>query len=412
MNNSLFGNMKQSQALLTTTLEDHPLNSAINGLRTLKLTSSSPSISTRQGYRQTNLLTDDPANLGKAGDSLLVDKSLVNPWGVSFSPTGPFWVSDNGTGVTTLYNGNGQPFPFPPQPPLVVTIPPPKDSPAGTVAAPTGQVFNSTTSDFVVSKDGHPRDGKPAVFLFVTEDGTISGWNPQVDPTHAILAVDSSASGAVYKGLALLGDSLYAADFHNNKIDIFSKDFHLDGSFTDPQATQLGFAPFNIQNLGGKLYVTFAKQNGPDNHDDQAGPGNGFIDVFDPSNDSLTRLASGTAVGGKNSALNSPWGLALAPADFGKFSHDLLVGNFGSGQIDAFDPNSGAFLGKLRDISGKPIQIDGLWSLTFGNGGQAGKTNELFFTAGINDEQHGLFGKIQAESTPPNLTIDFGSSAG
>jgi uncharacterized protein (TIGR03118 family) len=335
-------------------------------------------------YHQTNLVSDLP-NVAK-----FQDPNLVNPWGLSHSSTSPWWVSDNGTGVSTLYNGQGQAFPL--GSPLVVTIPPPAGSPAGTTAAPTGNVFNGT-SGFVVTEGG--KSG-PSFFIFATEDGTIAGWNPTVDMTHAVLAVDNSASGAIYKGLAIgsngSGAFIYATNFHAGTIDVFDSNFApatLSGSFTDPRIP-IGYAPFGIQNIGGNLYVTYALQD-ENKEDDVAGPAHGFVDVFDTNGNLIRRLVS-------HGRLNSPWGLALAPADFGRFSNDLLVGNFGDGRINAIDPKSGAFLGQLSEQAGKPITIDGLWALVFGNGANAGATNELFFTAGIDDEAHGLFGDIQSES--------------
>ncbi len=336
-------------------------------------------------YQQTNLVSDLP------GLAAHTDPNLVNPWGMSRSSTSPFWVSDNGTGVTTLYDGTGQPF-VPPSPPfrpipLVVTIPPPAGS------TPTGQVFNPT-SDFVVTSGA--ASGK-SFFIFATEDGTVSGWNPSVPAlpsTTAILVVDNSATGAVYKGLAIgstaSGNFLYAANFHDGTIDVFDKNFapaSLAGSFSDPDIPD-GFAPFNIQNLDGQLYVTYAKQDAP-KRDDVAGKGNGFVTVFDTEGNFIRRIAS-------RHKLNSPWGLALAPGDFGRFSQNLLVGNFGNGRINAFDLSTDTFRGQLRGPDGKRITIDGLWALTFGNGQTAGPTNVLFFTAGIEEEQHGLFGSLKA----------------
>jgi uncharacterized protein (TIGR03118 family) len=335
-------------------------------------------------YQQTNLVSDLP------GVASVTDPHLVNAWGMSHSSTSPWWISDNGTGVSTLYNGSGAPFP--PGSPLVVTIPPPLGSPAGTIAAPTGNVFNSS-SGFVVTKDG--KSGHPN-FIFATEDGTISGWSPAVDPTNAILAVDNSASGAVYKGLALgsnsSGDFLFATNFHNGTVDVFDTRFapaSLTGSFTDPGIPS-GFAPFGIANLNGQLYVTYAKQNAA-RHDDVAGPANGFVDIFDTNGNLIRRLVT-------RGRLNSPWGLTFAPADFGQFSNDLLVGNFGDGRINVVDPSTGGFLGQLRDRDNRAITIDGLWGLAFGNGATAGPTTTLFFTAGIDDEAHGLFGSLRHEA--------------
>jgi uncharacterized protein (TIGR03118 family) len=334
-------------------------------------------------YQQTNLVSDLP-NIAKVQDS-----NLVNPWGLSHSPTSPWWVSDNGTGVATLYDGNGTPVnPLPPgTPPLVVTIPPPA---GGTSSAPTGNVFNGT-SGFVVTEGGA---SGPSRFIFATEDGTISGWNPTVDQTHAILVVDRSTvgAGAVYKGLAIAGNSIYATNFRFGTVEMFDSNFHLVKSFTDsklattcPLPNQC-YAPFGIQNIGGNLYVTFALQDA-EHHDDVAGPAHGFVDVFDTSGNLIRRLIL-------HGRLNSPWGLTLAPADFGRFSNALLVGNFGDGRINAYDLNTGEFLGQLRDQANTPITIDDLWALGFGNDANAGLHNELFFTAGINDEADGLFGKI------------------
>jgi len=343
-------------------------------------------------YERTNLVSDIP------GVARFTDSNLVNPWGLSHSPTSPWWVSDNGTGVSTLYISGGRGFPQ--GSPLVVNIPPPTGSPAGTTAAPTGNVFNPVNStdpdDFVVSENG--KSG-PSIFIFATEDGTISGWNPTVDLTHAILAVDNSkvGLGAVYKGLAFgsnaSGDFIYATNFRFATVDVFNENFapaHLSGNFTDPNIPN-GYAPFNIQNIGGKLYVTYAKQDAA-KHDDVSGAGHGFIDVYDTNGNLLQRLIS-------HGVLNSPWGLALAPANFGQFSNDLLVGNFGNGLIHAFNPNTGALLGKLLDKFDNDVRIDDLWALAFGNGHLAGETDQLFFTAGIADEGHGLFGSIDSENS-------------
>jgi uncharacterized protein (TIGR03118 family) len=318
-----------------------------------------------------------------AGLAPVTDPALVNPWGISHSATSPFWVSDNGTGVSTLYNGAGAKLS------LVVTIPPPAGSPAGTTAKPTGQVFNGS-ADFVVTNG---TASAPSRFIFATEDGTISGWNPNVDATHAILAVDNSGAGAIYKGLAIganaAGNFLYAANFHAGTIEVFDKDFQqvkLDGSFSDPDIHS-GFAPFNIQNLDGKLYVTYAKQDA-DAEDDVAGPANGFVDAFDTAGHLLQRVAT-------RGRLNSPWGLVIAPPSFGPFANDLLVGNFGDGRINVIDPVSGEFLDQLRDADNRAITIDGLWGLIVGNGTDQ---NKVYFTAGPNDEADGLFGYLKPNS--------------
>jgi uncharacterized protein (TIGR03118 family) len=347
-------------------------------------------------YQQHNLVSDLP------GMAQFQDSNLVNSWGIAHSPTGPWFVADNGTGVATAYFGNGEAFQMNGTP-LVITIPPP--SGVSGMAAPTGTVFNPNPSEFRLSQD----EKSGAQFLFATEDGTISGWNPNVDPTHAILKVDRSQIrvrgdlGAVYKGLAFGsnddGDFIYATNFRFGMVEQFNAQFQLVRSFTDPAlandcpvkgSPKQCFAPFGIQNVGGKLFVTYALQNKAE-HDDVSGPGNGFIDVFDTEGQLLQRFAS-------QGTLNSPWGVALAPAHFGAFSNHLLIGNFGDGRINAFDLQTGAFDGQLADTAGNPISIDDLWGIAFGNGGLAGQRDELFFAAGIGDEMHGLFGKIVSQN--------------
>jgi uncharacterized protein (TIGR03118 family) len=341
-------------------------------------------------YLQTNLTSDLP---GVAGH---MDANLVNPWGLAVNPApnGFMWVADNGTGLSTLYDGNGVANS------LVVTIPPPASMPTAT-AAPTGIVFNGS-SDFMVTSGG--KTGT-AAFLFATEDGTISAWAPAVDLTHAILEVDNSAAGAVYKGLALgsnatNGSLLFAANFNAGTVDVYDKNFKKVNLPFKDATLPAGFAPFRVANIGGSIYVAYAMQNA-DKHDDVAGPGNGFIDVFDTNGNLLRRLVSG-------GQLNSPWALVRAPANFGAFSNDLLVGNFGNGLINAFDPTTGAFLGQLQDFNGNAIHIDGLWGLAFGNGTTAGNTNTLFFAAGINGERNGLFGSLTPTitGTPNERFVD------
>jgi len=305
---------------------------------------------------------------------------LVNPWGVSFSDASPFWVSDNGTGLATLYNGAGDKLG------LVVTVPPPG-------AAPTGQVFNSSSS---FNGD---------IFIFATEGGTITGWRGALGTTAEIL-VNSSAIGAVYKGIAIasIGSNsyLYATDFHNNFITVLPGIGapSLSGTFTDPNLPA-GYAPFNIQNIGGKLYVTYAVQDAA-KHDDVSGLGHGIVDVFDLQGNFLQRLIS-------NGPLNSPWGMAIAPSGFGNFGNDLLVGNFGDGTINAFNPSTGDFLGQLDGANGMPLINLGLWDLTFGNGGNGGSKSDLYFTAGIPGdgkvEDHGLFGAIAATPEPATFAL-------
>jgi len=337
-----------------------------------------------RSYVQTNLVSDIP------GLATHTDPNLKNPWGTSVGPGTPIWVSDNHAGVTTLYdgNGNGQP--------RVVAIPAPPSAGAGAVGAPTGQAFNTfdpASTDFVISKGGV---SGPAFFLFATEDGIIAGWNPTVDNTHAVIAVDNSTAtdaagdvGANYKGLALVstpnGKFIYATSFRFGRVDVFDNHFNLVNSFTDPTIPD-GFAPFGIHNIGGKLYVTFAKQ-GPGKDDDDARPGNGFVDVFSPNGDLLQRLVS-------RGRLDSPWAVTLAPSSFGAVGGDILVGNFGNGRINAYDPTSGKFRGELTTSVGGPIVIDGLWGLRFAPATPGAGPNTLFFTAGINHEADGLFGTL------------------
>jgi len=328
-----------------------------------------------ESFTVTNLVTDDAS----ANPAPLVDPQLVNPWGVSYGPTSPFWVSDNGTGVSTLYtvdpttnatSKNG----------LVVSIPG-----EGNV---TGQVFNSAGSS-QFSGD---------LFLFGSEDGTISGWQPSLGTSAAVRHL---GNGESYKGLALSGSGssalLYGANFASGKVDVYDVSFMptLNGSFLDPNLPS-GYAPFNVQNLGGTIFVTYALV-GPTG-DDVAGPGIGIVDAFNPQGVLQRRVATG-------GVLNSPWGLAIAPGTFGSLAGSLLVGNFGDGRIHAFDPTTGTELATLTDGLGNPIAIDGLWSLTPGNGAAAGSPGSIYFTAGPDDESHGLFGVIAVVPEPGTLAL-------
>jgi uncharacterized protein (TIGR03118 family) len=350
-------------------------------------------IATRS-YVKTNLVSDI------AGMARVTDPHLKNPWGMAASPNtptspgSPLWVSDNHAGVSTVYDGAGNPQPSSTNA-LVVSIPAPPSAGSGAVGAPDGVVFNTfdrASADFVIAKDGA---SGPSFFLWATEDGIIAGWNPSVDGTHAVIAVDRSTEkdsagdvGAVYKGLALVSTSagkfLYASNFRFGTVEAFDSNFKLVNSFTDP-TVPAGFAPFGIHNIGGKLYVTFALQ-GAGKMDDDARPGNGFVDVFAPSGVLLQRFAS-------RGKLDSPWAVTLAPSSFGVFGGDILVGNFGDGRINAFDPTSGAFLGQLSEAAG-PLTIPGLWGLRFGTSAFGLDKNTLYFTAGINDEADGLLGDI------------------
>jgi uncharacterized protein (TIGR03118 family) len=336
-------------------------------------------------YRQINLVSDQP------GKAPLKDPDLVNAWGLAASPGtnaapgSPLWVADNGSDKATLYTGATATSVS--KAGLVVSV---------TGAAPTGQVFNSDQSAFVVS-DNKGHSGS-SVFLFDTENGTIDGWSPAVGatgggPSTVTEVARDNGANAVYKGLAIAQASdgktyLYAANFRSGRVEAYDSTFKPvelpGGLFVDPRLPA-GYAPFGIAEINGKLYVTFAKQDAK-LEDDVAGPGHGFVDVFTNDGVFVRRLVT-------RGALDSPWGLALAPAGFGQFSGDLLVGNFGNGHINAYNRATGAHLGQLRRQNGKPIVIDGLWGLRFGNG-NAARTNELIFSAGPDDESHGLLGKV------------------
>lgn len=347
-------------------------------------------IDTRKAaFQQTNLVSD---GFVKAP---VIDPNLINPWGVSFRATGPFWVSDNGTGVATIYTGKGQPVTVAGHKAITIATPPGQTSPA----SPTGQVFNSAGTGFNISSGGKTAS---SIFLFATEDGTISGWNPAVKSGSSVLAVDNSkgGKGAVYKGLAIgkVGKStvLYAANFRSGNIDVFNQNFKLIKSFTDHTVPK-GYAPFNVQVLDGHLFVTFALQDSQ-KHDDVAGAGHGFVDEFNLQGKLLNRVAS-------RGPLDSPWGLAVAPSGFGKFSHDLLVGNFGDGTINVFSSKNDKFLGKLRGANGAPIKIGDLWALVPGNGGKNSDPKKIYFTAGVQNEAHGLFGSLGAISDHNHTTV-------
>ncbi|HEX7933665.1 MAG TPA: TIGR03118 family protein [Paraburkholderia sp.] len=310
-----------------------------------------------------------------------MDANLKNAWGVAFNPKGFAWVVDNGTSLATLYDGNGTPQS------LIVSIP----NGMNGAADPTGIVFNGTT-DFVVTQGAKSGVG---AFIFAGEGGTITAWAPAVAPTSALVMYDDGAGGAVYKGLALASNGganfLYATDFHNRKIDVFNKNFAkvaMPGKFQDA-SLPAGFAPFGIQAIGSKLYVTYAKQDAAA-HDDVPGAGLGVVDVFDAAGNMLQRLASA-------GPLNAPWGVAQAPANFGRFSGDVLIGNFGDGKIHAFDPASGQSLGAINLPDGSELVQDGLWGLAFGNGLSNQPMNTLFFAAGPNGEANGVYGRIDVK---------------
>ena len=311
------------------------------------------------------------------------DGNLRNAWGIVFGPTNPVWVSDNSSGVATVYDGTGNPLLVgSPPAPLVVTIP---------GGSPTGITFNPSASDFQISC-GSPATLAPATFLWATENGDIAAWRSACGSTAVIVPTTATPNG-VYKGIAIAGDGsldfrLFAADLFNGKIQVFDHNFMpttVPGGFVDPNLPP-GFSPFNILALQGNLYVSYAFHVAGD-HDETAGPGLGIVDVFDADGFLIERAATG----GK---LNAPWGMAIAPAGFGKFSGMLLVGNFGDGTINAFDTKNNTFAGQLRTGSGQVLMIDGLWGIAFGNNFRSQPANTLFFAAGPNAESDGLFGTI------------------
>jgi uncharacterized protein (TIGR03118 family) len=345
-------------------------------------------------FAQTNLVSDGfvPA--------ATTDPNLINPWGLTHSATSPFWVSDNGMGVTTVYNGGGTLVKVGGFDAIKIATPPGQIS----LASPTGDVFNIAGTGFNITSGSHTGS---SVFIFATEDGTISGWNPTVDPASSVLAVDNSqgGAGAVYKGLAIgqteNGTFLYAANFRNGTVDVFDQNFQQVNSFTDPKVPA-GYAPFNVQVLDDHLFVTFALQDAA-KHDDVAGAGHGFVDEFDLQGHMLHRVASG-------GALDSPWGLAIAPPGFGEFANDLLVGNFGDGTINVFNPKNDHFLGKLEDANGAPITIGDLWALVPGTGNAGTDPNKIYFTAGVQNEAHGLFGSLAAIPESNNSALSMTGS--
>ncbi len=336
-------------------------------------------------YVQHNIVSD------VAGQADVTDPNLVNPWGMSQTATSPFWTSNHDKGNSTLYNATGIANP------LTVVVP--AAGTTNTPGTPTGQVTGNGAS-WKLS------NGTAASFIFATDDGTISGWNGAAGTT-ALIMVDNSKSGAVYTGLAsdptAANARLYAANFNSGKIDVFDANFApttVAGGFADPNLPA-GFAPFNIWNIGGKLYVTYAKQDAAKKHD-VSGPGNGFVNVFDLNGTLLQRIVS-------NGPLNSPWGVAIAPANWGAFGGALLVGNFGDGKINAFDLKTGNTLGTLQDSTGKPIVIQGLWAILFGNGRTADQ-NSLYFAAGPSfgdNKNHGLYGSI----APPMQVTNINNAA-
>jgi uncharacterized protein (TIGR03118 family) len=320
-------------------------------------------------FTQTNLVSDGAITAAHT------DPNLKNPWGVSYTPSGPFWVSDNNSGLTTLYNSTGA------VQGLVVTIPPAKGTKLG---SPTGQVYNASSTDFVVTQGG--KSGA-AAFLFATEDGTISGWSPSVDSSTAVIAVNLRSKGASFKGLAYYTDSaghnfLFAADLHGGVVDVFDSDFTLVASFRDTSLESV-YAPFNVAVLNGNIYVAYAwvntKRNNVIPH-----PGWGVVEEVSETGTVMQKVAGGS--------LNAPWGLAIAPTGFGTFGGDLLVGNFGDGRVTAYNAKLKS-KGQIK-IGKKPLVIDGLWALIVGNGGSGGSASDVYFTSGPNKEADGLMGSL------------------
>jgi uncharacterized protein (TIGR03118 family) len=326
-------------------------------------------------FIQTNLVSD-------VSTASHHDVNLKNPWGLAAVSNGPWWVANNGTGTSTAYMGNGSSIGY------TVKIPG-ADGVAGH-GRPTGIVANET-GGFIITQGAN---SAPAEYVFVGEDGVISGWNIGVDSVNAISKF-TSTNGAIYKG-ATMGVSngntmLYAADFHNGAIDVFDNSFTKSNGFAGKFADSrlpAGYAPFNISNVGGKLYVSYAKQDA-DKEDEVAGAGKGFVDVFTTGGDLVRRLAHGKF-------LDAPWAVTRAPKGFGKLGGSVLVGNFGSGKIAAFNAKNGKFKALMTNSRGKAVVINGLWGLAFGNNSQAGSSKTLFFAAGIADEAHGLFGTLKA----------------
>jgi len=373
-----------------------------------------PAVTQAQHYKQTNLVSDI------TGMAPVIDPNLKNPWGLTRSPSGsPFWIANNNSGTSSLYSGAGAAINIFTEAGGAagnfITVPPPGFAP-GTQSAPTGVVFNGSAADFHLDK-GTPA-GLPGLFIFSTEDGTISGWNPGANVAagakppsiNAVLEVDNSEkggpNGAVYKGATsgeINGNKfLYVTNFRSGQVEVYDTNFkrvHLGGDAFDPngdgdhdgddrgtERIPRGFAPFNIQNIGGTLFVTYAKQDAP-RHDPVGGDGLGFVELFTPAGKHIGHLEHGDW-------FNAPWGVVWTTRDFGEFSNTILVGNFRSGWIAAFNGFTHKFIGFVRNPDNSLLFIDGIWSLTFGNDGTAGPANTLFFTAGINNENDGLFGTI------------------
>lgn len=372
-----------------------------------------PPLSFAQHYIQTNLVSNVPVTPAAS----VSDPNLQNAWGLVHGPGTPWWISNNAGGTSTLYNTSGlnplNPAMQTPPPALVPVTIVPLNAPGGmpgngvkipnapsqpAPGSPTGVIFNGSTTDFLLTPTVGNTPGKPALFIFVTEDGTVQGWNPGVNATTAIIKVDNSKvpnkqNGAVYKGATIAEingkEFILAANFRSRRVDVFDSNFqpvHVSEELFDDDEIPSDFAPFNVQGIGPNIYVTYAKQDAA-KHDPVAGAGFGFVTIFSPSGRKLVHLEHGDW-------FNAPWGVVLTPADFGEFSHTLLVGNFRGGTIAAFNPITGQFIGSMLDSGGAVLNIDGLWALGFGNGGASGPGSTLFFTAGPDNETNGLFGTL------------------
>lgn len=323
------------------------------------------------GYQQSKLVSD------QAGMARFADTNLVNPWGFLAGTAGRLIVADNHAGAITFYTLAGRPV-LP-----KITIPTPTEATGGAI---TDLTLNRWDKSFVIQSGARRHT---STLLFVTEDGTIGGWTHNVNGGAGVIAVDNSAAGAIYKSLALVsnrhGPRLFAANFGQGLVEMYDQNFHLMSSFTDTNLATAGYVPFGLRAIAGELFVTFAFKAAPGDGDEKAGPGLGYLDEFDLAGNFVRRVAS-------QGTLNAPWGLALAPRKFGKFGGALLVGNFGDGTINVFDAQTSAFLGQVMDAQGNVITIDGLWALAFGPGGGS---SLLYFTAGPQDENHGLLGTIR-----------------
>jgi uncharacterized protein (TIGR03118 family) len=401
----VYANLKTLLGLLNLLWEElsmHDLSKYAKLSVAMALATFVPALTPAQHYTQKNLISDIPGMADKT------DPNLKNPWGLTRSPTGsPWWIANNNSGTSSLVDGSGNPINI-----FVeangaagnfVVVPPPGFAAPGTPSTPTGIVFNGSPTDFLLDK-GKPA-GKPGLFIFATEDGTISGWNPAVNllpggappSPNPVLEVDNSDRGsnrgAVYKGLTSADINgkrfLYVTNFRSARVEVYDTNFkrvHFSEEAFDDDSIPRDFAPFNIQNIGGSLFVTYAKQDAL-RHDPVGGEGLGFVNIFSPTGKFQGRLEHGEW-------FDAPWGVVWTPRDFGEFSNTILVGNFRSGKIAAFNGFTKKFIGFVRNPDNSVINIDGLWSLTFANNGTAGSSTILYFSAGINNEQDGLFGTL------------------